>query len=379
MSRLIFSLLIVGVSFFQSVAQNSIAADKAPVFYEILRADSVALFFNEDNTFTEKDCRHFTRFIRVTEAGDFNGYFEDYRIDNTIRARGSYLKGIKHGYFEFFYPNGKINCKGNYENNAPVGVWEYFYENGLPERTLNIVNWEVYLMRYIDSDGVTRIKDGNGKFEDYFPKFLDFYNVRIVGKVVNGRPHGRWIAEHPKEKNALYAERFENGKLVRTSYTPRKKMTKDIRSSLSNFFPDNYLPSLEGFYFQGCTESMMYTNNVWLNSQILKADLTRRIDVLIESDFQKRDIEQYTLGDSHILVQFSVNKFGKATDIQLLSEWGNHFYDIIKSCVSRAVFSAKNETMYFKMKVSYGGGRKYRYSFKFSKHKGGEVRADARP
>jgi hypothetical protein len=354
-------------------------AQKSPLFYEVIQGDSVALFFNEDNTFTEKDCRHFTRVIRVTEAGDFNGHFEDYRIDNTLLARGAYLKGIKHGYFEFYYPNGKISSKGYYSNNAPTGIWEYFYENGLPERTLNIVNWEVFLMRYVDSDGVVRIKDGNGKFEDYFPRFLNFYNVRVYGRIVNGRPHGRWIAEHPTQKNSLYVERFENGTLVRTSYVPKKKMTNKVSSSLCNFFPANYLPSLEGFYFEDCSESLMYTNNVWLNNQILRADLTRRIDVLIESDFQKHDIGHYTFGDSYVLVEFSVNKQGRATDIQLLSDWGGHFYDIIKSCISRAVFSTRNESMYFKMKVSYGGGRKYRYSFKFSKHKGGDLRTDLKP
>ena len=351
----------------------------APVFYEVILGDSVALFFNEDNTFTEKDCRHFSRFIRVTEAGDFNGYFEDYRIDNTLRARGFYRKGIKHGLFEFYYPNGKLNGKGRYENNEPVGIWEFFYENGLPERTLKIVNHEVLLMGYLDDDGRVRVENGHGKYLDYLPRFFDYSNVRVYGRVVDGRPDGRWVADHPIENTPLFVERFENGKLVRTTNVSRKKMTNNVQSVLTFFFPNNYLASLEGFYFQDCTESLMYSNNIWLNSQILRADLTRRLDVLIESDFQKRDITHYNLGDNYILIQFSITKQGKATDIKLLSESGDHFFEIIKNCISRAIFSTRNETMYFKMKLSYGGGRKYRYSFKFSKHKGGEIRSAPKP
>lgn len=362
--RFINYLLFVGLVV--SITQN-VVAQKGPVFFEVINNDSVALFFNEANTFTEKECYDFTRFIRVTESGDFNGYFEDRRIDQSLRAFGTYANGLKHGYFELYYSNGNTMCKGYYENNIPVGIWEYFYDTGIPERTLKITDTTVLLMRFVDKNGIVTVNDGNGRFDSTIPRLYDFYNVRVVGNVVDGQPDGKWIAVHPIQKTSLYTERFDHGRLIKTSLISKRKITPTTPSTLSNFFTANYLRFLEGFYFQECSESDLYSNKPWLSSQILRAELTRKIDLLIEGDFRKHKIEHYNFGDNFLVVQFSVNKKGKAEEIQLVSEWGSHFFETIKNSIGRATFSTKNETMYFRMKLSYAGGRKYRYSFKISK------------
>jgi antitoxin component YwqK of YwqJK toxin-antitoxin module len=363
--RLIFYFLII--SFFSIAPKLSFSQQKTPIFYEIIKGDSVALFFNSEGTFTEKECLEFTRYIRVRESGDFNGYFEDYSIDNTLRTKGVYVNGVKHGYFEFYHPSGGTLSRGYYENNKPVGIWEYFYETGIPERTLKITDSEVLLMRFVNSNGIVTIENGNGEFQGFSNRTQE-YGAQIKGNVIDGRPDGKWRVLSAMDNSPLYMEKFNHGRMIKTSLVSRKEMTSNTPTLLCNFFVTNYLPNLEGFYFKECNDE--YSDNPWRSIQILHEELTRKIDVLIERDIQKRETGRYVFGDNFVTVQFSVNKKGKAEDITLASEWGDHFFETIKSSIKRAKFSTKNETMYFRMRLSYAGGRKYRYTFKFSKHKG---------
>jgi hypothetical protein len=343
------------------------AQDKKPVFFEIITGDSVALFFNGEGTFTEHECAEFTRYIRVKESGDFNGYFEDYSADNVLRTKGIYVNGIKHGYFEFYHPNGATMSKGYYENDVPVGIWEYFYATGVPERTLKITDSEVLLMRFVDSKGVVKIENGNGSFES-FSMGQQYYGAKIEGDVLDGLPDGKWRVLSPVDKSPLYMEKFDHGRMIKTSLVSRREMTDNTPTLLCNFFVASYLPNLEGFFFKECNDE--YSNSPWRSQQILQMELTRKIDALIEKDIQKRETARYTFGDNFVTIQFAVNKKGKAEDITLVSGWGEHFFETIKSSIRRAKFSTKNETMYFRMRLSYAGGRKYRYTFKFSKNKG---------
>ena len=343
------------------------AQQKKPIFFEIIKNDSVALFFNNEETFTEKECVEFTRYIRVNESGDFNGYFEDYGANNILRAKGVYVNGIKHGYFEFYYANGNTMSRGYYENNVPVGVWEYFYQTGVPERTLKITDSEILLMRFVNYEGNVKIKDGNGYYDGFSTRAQD-NGAKIKGEVVDGRPDGKWRVLSSRDNSPLYMEKFDHGKLIKTSLVSRKEMTDNTPTLLCNFFIPNYLPNLEGFFFKECNNE--YSDNPWRSIQILQSELTQQIDALIEKDIQKRETARYTFGDNFVTIQFAVNKKGKAEDITLVSEWGDHFFETIKNSIKRAKFSTKNETMYFRMRLSYAGGRKYRYTFKFSKHKG---------
>ncbi len=358
---------LFGVLFFLLVSDPISAQQKKPIFFEIIRGDSVALFFNSEGTFTEKECAEFTRYIRVKESGDFNGYFEDYSTDNTLRTKGAYVNGIKHGYFEFYHPNGGTMSKGYYENNEPVGIWEYFYQTGVPERTLKITGSEVLLMRFVDVDGVVKIENGNGTYDGFSTRAQDF-GARIKGNVVEGRPDGKWRVLSARDNSPIYMEKFDHGKMVKTSLISRKEMADNTPTLLCNFFTPNYLPNLEGFFFKECNDE--YSDNPWRSLQILQMELTQKIDALIEKDIQKRETGQYVFGDNYITIQFAVNKRGKAEDIALISQWGDHFFETIKSSIKRGRFSTKNDTLYFRMRLSYAGGRKYRYTFKFSRHKG---------
>ena len=255
-------LLLITLSTAKSQAQSSI------VFYELILGDSVALYFNKDFMFTEKDCYDYVRRVRVTENGDFNGYFEDRGVDGKLLAKGAYSNGLKHGYFEIFYPHGSMYCRGYYENNRPVGNWEYYYPNRLLERVVTVTDSTVLLMRHVDEDGKVQVENGEGSFDGAvrlarefrdLPLFAQVENGMLAtGKIVAGRPDGKWFIPE-KSRQAYYTEKFDNGKLIKSSRVSKRKMkTFKQRSRLDALYLDNHLTALEMFERESCSESQQY-------------------------------------------------------------------------------------------------------------------------
>jgi antitoxin component YwqK of YwqJK toxin-antitoxin module len=365
-------LLLITLSNAKSQAQSSI------VFYELILGDSVALYFNKDFMFTEKDCYDYVRRVRVTENGDFNGYFEDRGVDGKLLAKGAYSNGLKHGYFEIFYPHGSMYCRGYYENNRPVGNWEYYYPNRLLERVVTVTDSTVLLMRHVDEDGKVQVENGEGSFDGAvrlarefrdLPLFAQVENGMLAtGKIVAGRPDGKWFIPE-KSRQAYYTEKFDNGKLIKSSRVSKRKMkTFKQRSRLDAFFLDNHLTALEMFERESCSESQQYFFNRYPNDlRAFSYDLRQKMNYIIQTDLQSDRKEQYQRGDNFMSLQFSVDKKGKPYNIKLVSDWGEHFLKIAENSLNKTVFSTNSKTMYFHLKVSYAGGYLYKYNFRFSK------------
>lgn len=374
MQHLRFSLLIliISVTTVTSWSQRSI------VYYELILGDSVALYFNKEFLFTEKDCYDYVRHIRVTENGDFNGYFEDKSVDGRLLAKGAYRDGFKHGYFELFYPHGSIYARGYYENNKPVGNWEFYYPNRLLERVLTVTDSTVLLMRHIDETGTVRIENGEGTFNGAvklsrefrdLPEFAQVYNGMLAaGKVIAGKPHGRWFIPE-KTGQAYYTEKYDNGKLIRSSRVPKRKLKISRQTpKLNAFFLDNHLTMLEIFERESCSESQQFFFNRYPNDlRAFSYDLRQKMDYIIYTDLRSDRKEYYERGDNVMVLQFSVNEKGKPYNIKLLSEWGESFRKVAENSLNKTVFSTNSKTMYFHLKVSYAGGYMYKYNFRFSK------------
>lgn len=369
---LLLSILTISLYGMSAQAQSSI------VFFELIMGDSVAMYFNRDYMFTEKDCYDYVRKIRVTENGDFNGYFEDRSIAGKLLARGSYLNGLKHGYFEIFYPHGSMYCRGYYENNQVVGNWEFYYPNGLLERVVTLTDSEVLLMRHIDETGTVQIENGAGTFNGAvrqarelrgLPAFAQRYNGMLVsGKIVDGKADGKWFIPD-RNRQAYYVEKFENGKLIKSSRTSKRKMKGAQQNpKLNAFFLDNYLIELETFERESCNESQQYFFNRYPNDlRAFSYDLRQKMNYVIDTDLRSDKKEYYAPGDNFMSIQFSVNSKGKPYNIKLISEWGENFQKVAENTLNKTVFSTNNKTMYFHLKLSYAGGYRYKYNFRFSK------------
>lgn len=373
-------IVALSISIIISCLHASYAQEKIPEFFQVISGDSVVLFFNRHFQFTEQTCFDFTRAIRVTESGNFNGYFEDRGTDHALLGKGSYYNGAKHGYFELYYPNGKIICRGFYENNKPIGIWEFFYETGLPERTLNITASEVLLDRFINKNGKIKVQNGQGKFDG---------NVNIYGEVVDGRPHGKWMALNA-DGNPFYTEKFKNGRLIKSSgfYSAGTHERKSSTTLLANFFPGNYLTLLEKFQVLPCSYYHPYILGYYGNDlknalgikstryspskarRVFNADLRSKISFLVENDLRLQNGKHYATGESSLHIQFSLSQQGRADNFEILPDSDPHLTELLSSMVlntlSKSTFLTREKTQYFRLRFSYAGGYFYRFTFTLS-------------
>ncbi len=362
--RLLFTCLI-----FYQIQQISFAQDNSPLFYEIIKSDSVKMFFNEQNKFTDKKCSDFIRYTKVDRQANFNGYYEDLSNEGTLKSKGNYIHGKKHGYFEIYYPSGTITCRGTYKNNVPTGTWEYFYENGLPERTIVITDSDTLLMSYSNNKGIRQITEGNGEFKG----LVEGNSVIAKGKIKNGKPDGKWTSTLTN-KTVYCDEEFENGQLIRGIF-PNARLGGNEeythRSYLNSFFLISYLNTLEDFLMVVCADSSVSVSEKRSsNFHGFKSDLKAKIDNVVDGDFGRGNTGDYSIGDHKLTIQFSVNGDGRAENFILLTGWGQKFFNAISSSLYRHItFPNAEKIMFFHLTMHFAGGPTYSYSFEFSKER----------
>lgn len=342
-----FSCLFLSSS---AIAQNKIA------FFKIIKDDSVALFFNRDFLFTEKNCAQYERLTRVDNSGDFNGYFQDINIKNELLGTGEYLHGQKHGYFEVFHPNGKIYCKGYYENDKPIGIWKVFYDTGSLEKTLNVTDSGVFLVQYIDPQYKIRVQNGSGKYIDW----------NVSGRIVNGKPDGKWIARYGPGSEPLYIEIYDNGVFLKS----KGPFNRPIQSSnkipkLTNFFPENYLSVLEKFGMKLCSDSSYnislssFLNNWEFFNPMIKALINEKVN----EDLKKGNKNNYTLGQSHLSIHFLVDDKGIPYNFTVDSGSDAYLTEILfetlKNAFLQKTFQRRNKPNSFNLDFLYSGGYFY--------------------
>lgn len=343
----------------------SFSQEQQKVFYEIVKGDSALLYFNKDFSFTGKECHDFVRHVRISEKGDFNGYFEDRSTEGILLGKGTYKNGVKNGYFELYYHTGILYCAGVYQNNKPIGTWQYFYESSIPERTITFIDSTALLVQHLDFMGLAKVQNGTGKFDGIIDAEIPTY---VIGEVVDGKADGKWFIPG-LNGTSLYTERFEKGKLIKSSLVSKRKMNANpVPPKLNKFFLGNYLFLLEKFKYQSCDEAQQYhinTNSV--DARLFNNYVRQRINNLIHTNIRFKQDDYYKLGDNFMTIQFSVDEKGKPYDIKMASEWGGYFFESVKSSLNKAVFSTRYKTLYFHLKFSYANGLRYKYSFKFSR------------
>ncbi len=367
-------LIFVILLLFQNRSQGQ---DRQLMFYEIINNDSVMMFFSRRNTFVEKMCSEFIRYIRIDSEGNFNGYFKDLNRENLLLGKGLYAHGKKHGYFEIYYPNGKISCRGNYLNNIPVGQWDFFYEDQSPERTIRFTEKDTLLLRFVDNKGNLKVNEGIGEFNGYVNQLPSGPNptgaLMAKGKILDGKPDGKWTSSLHNNKTFECKEEFDRGRLIRGTFPIRGTQDYHNGSFLNKLFPESYLSYLEGFIIEKCADppAIVFEKHsrekYGFNFQKFNSDLRTRIDRVIENDFRTGNTQDYIIGDNSLTMQFSGNKEGKAENFVLLTGWGQHFFDAIATSIRmQTKFPSFPETMYFHLKLHYPGGFTYQYSFYFS-------------
>lgn len=334
--------------------------------------------------FVERPCAENVRYTRLTESGDFNGYFEDREITlKTLLAKGHYVKGKKHGLFEEYYPDGKVKSRGEYKDDRPIGIWEYFHENGLPERTMQITETDTLIIRLFTKNGIAKIEDGQGEFEGFVQaRQMSSPFVLAKGKIVNGKPDGEWTSI---TYNEIYAkETFENGRFIKGRF-PNARTNKHYtqRPLLNTFFFDSYLGEIELFKVRKCrlTITKLQRDSIRSNAKKtsdveykfdmnrFRSELRPKIDKQVESDFKTGKSRDYSTNNL-ITIQFSINDKGKPHNFKLLSGFGYEFYTALISTIrAHAKFPPGTEDLYFHLNLHFPGGSTYQYDFAFSRER----------
>lgn len=161
------------------------------------------------------------KYIRVTK--DYHTpnqkYYEviDYYKSGKIAMSGTSTtrdKVTKNGVFVYFYENGNKKAVTDNIKNNPVGKEYKWYENGnkkqegeyiIVDEKKKETKYKVNL--YWDVNGVQKVTDGNGDYEEKGGNFF------ASGKLKNGFKDGLWEG-YDKKIEYTFSETYENQKLV---------------------------------------------------------------------------------------------------------------------------------------------------------------------
>lgn len=137
----------------------------------------------------------------VDQTGDFQGEWELYYEDGTLRAKGNYENSLRTGDWIFYHKNGKIESEGKYVEGLPQGQWKWYYENGKSRRQ------DYYRRGKEDGESVEMNEEGNiisqGEYVAGYREGEWFYHVGDhieKGSYVDGERDGEWIYEYENGK-----------------------------------------------------------------------------------------------------------------------------------------------------------------------------------
>lgn len=133
----------------------------------------------------------------IDQRGDYQGTWELFYDDGSVRARGDYENNLRAGDWVFYHRNGKVESEGKYVNGLPQGQWKWFYDNGVLRRK------DYYRRGREDGESIETAPDGRvitqGEYENGLREGPWFYHVGDhieKGNYVDGERDGKWIYEY---------------------------------------------------------------------------------------------------------------------------------------------------------------------------------------
>lgn len=133
----------------------------------------------------------------VDQSGDYQGSWELYYEDGSVKAKGDYENNLRTGDWIFYHKNGTVESEGKYVNGLPQGQWKWFYETGVLRRK------DYYRRGREDGESVETSEDGRvitqGEYENGLKQGYWFYHVGDhveKGNYVDGDRDGKWVYEY---------------------------------------------------------------------------------------------------------------------------------------------------------------------------------------
>ncbi|MBB5395981.1 toxin-antitoxin system YwqK family antitoxin [Mucilaginibacter sp. AK015] len=192
-----------------ALAQQVTPPVQRSIRFDFISGDSTRLSFNEDFNLIEDSCSQVYRYAHVNiQTRRYTGPFRDVsKADaNLLITQGTYTpEGLKEGPFTINYLNGTLQAKGNFKNGLFDGRWEVFYDNGKPKITFEADGKDIKIIDEWDAKGNRTVNNGNGTYR------ADMGFIYWKGKLLNGKPEGKWKSKKTSDDSDLTTEVYKNG------------------------------------------------------------------------------------------------------------------------------------------------------------------------
>ncbi|MFD0763932.1 hypothetical protein ACFQZI_03665 [Mucilaginibacter lutimaris] len=176
---------------------------------EFIKGDSIRLGLNEEFNLIEENCSQILRYCHVDlQQRKFTGPFKDVSHDNPqlIITQGAYsAEGLKEGPFIINYLDGTPQARGSFKHDKFEGKWELFYNTGKPLMTFDASGTDIKIIDVWDEKGKKTVDNGNGIYRS------DMGFIYWKGKLLNGRPDGKWRSKKTADNSDFTAEVYNLG------------------------------------------------------------------------------------------------------------------------------------------------------------------------
>lgn len=216
---------ITAIYCYSATAQN--VSVQRNISFKFIDGDSTRLSFNEEFNLIEDSCSQVYRYAHIdVEQKIYTGPFKDvsHADPKLIITQGAYTaKGLKDGPFIINYVNGTLQAKGNFKNGYFDGRWQVFYDTGKPKITFEANGRDIKIIDEWDAKGVKTVDNGNGVYR------ADMGFMYWKGKLVNGKPDGKWKSKKASDDSDFTSEiykkgEFEKGVTSFNEYTDAPRM-----------------------------------------------------------------------------------------------------------------------------------------------------------
>lgn len=184
------------------------------------KKDGVANYYNKDGTVRASEIFRNGYLLKkgiIDKEGLYQGTWEFYYLNDTLKSKGEYKNGKKYGKWKYFFSNGKLEQEGFYDKNGEyTGEWKWYYENG------NILRREDYrkgveegFMEEYSISGALISKGEYIEGEKDGEWFYELNDHKENGKYRYGEKDGYWEYKHANGNLAFegnYLEGIPDGK-----------------------------------------------------------------------------------------------------------------------------------------------------------------------
>ncbi|RYU90147.1 hypothetical protein EWM62_11440 [Mucilaginibacter terrigena] len=227
------------ISFFTAFCCYIASAQEVPVQrnirLEFIKGDSTRLSFNEEFYIIEDSCAQIYRYAHIDVQNKvYTGQFKDVSRANAnqIITQGAYTAdGLKNGPFIINYLNGVLQAKGNFKDGAFDGRWDVYYDTGKPKITFEANGNDIKIINEWDAKGTQTVINGTGNYR------ADMGFMYWKGKLLNGKPEGKWKSKKASDDSDFTSEVYKNGDFQKgnTSYDEYRDAPRLVLISPSIF------------------------------------------------------------------------------------------------------------------------------------------------